>query len=181
MKPKESIEVRRAMAEMHDSVLKRIDVAYKNNQFIEVCWLCYACFESRVNRVLSKICTGCTKEKRTNNAHIGITTKLECYVRLIKSNYPPLAKEDYNLLNSIKGWCKERNTLIHGMVSLENYNDADKKFKNLATRGRGLVKKIYALGADVRNYYYQAEEIPLFDESVTKQCALLAKCINDDD
>lgn len=180
MEPKESIEIRRAMAEMHDSVLKRIKLAYKNNQYIEVCWLCYACFESRVNRVLSKICEGCTKEKRTNNRNIGITTKLECYVRLIKSKYPPLAKEDYNLLNSVKGWCKERNTLIHGMVSLEYYNDADKKFKNLASQGITLVKRMYDLGTDVRDYYYQATEIPVFDESVITKCRLETKCIKED-
>lgn len=179
MEPKEPIETRLAMAEMHDSVLQRIDSSFKNKQYIEVCWLCYACFESRVNRVLSKICEGCTKEKRTDNRHVGITTKLECYVQLIKSNYPPLEKEDYNLINTVKRWCKERNDLIHSMVSLEFYNDADKKFKSLATCGVTLVKQMYSLGADVRNYYYQATEIPLFDESVTKKCTLKKKCIKE--
>lgn len=180
MQPKESIEIRREMAEMHESVLKRIDLAYKNNQYIEVCWLCYACFESRVNRVLSKICTGCSKEKRNDNRHIGITTKLECYVRLIKNNYPPLSKEDPNLIHTVKGWCKERNDLIHGMVSLEYYNDADKKFQNLAKRGITLVKKMYSLSKDVRDYYYQADVIPAFDETVVKKCSLKKKCLKED-
>lgn len=180
MEPKESIDIRREMAEMHDSVLKRIDKASKSKQYIEVCWLCYACFENRVNRVLSKICTGCTKEKRTSKRHIGITTKLECYVRLIKSKYPPLANENYDLIYTIKGWCKERNDLIHGMVSLERYNDADQKFKTLATRGITLVKRMYSLGKKVRDYYYKTNEIPVFDESVTSSCKLLKKCIKED-
>ena len=180
MQPRESIEIRRAMAEMHNSVLKRIDLAYKNNQYIEVCWLCYACFESRVNRVLSKICEGCTKEKRTDNRHIGITTKLNCYVNLIKSNYPPLSKEDYQLMHTVKGWCKERNNLIHGMVSLEYYNDADKKFKHLAERGIALVKRMYSFSTEVRNYFYQADEIPIFDESVIKKCRLEKKCLKEE-
>ena len=179
MEPKESIEIRRAMAEMHDSILKRMDLAYKNNQYIEVCWLCYACFESRVNRVLSKICEGCTKEKRTNTRPVGITTKLECYVRLIKCKYPPLLGEDYNLLNTVKGWCKERNDLIHGMASLEYYNDADKRFQSLSTRGINLVKRMYNFGADVRNYYYQTTEIPAFDDSVITKCRLSTKCIKE--
>ena len=59
MKPRESIKVRQQMAEMHDNVLKRFDIAYEKKQYIEVCWLCYACFGSRVNRVLEKNCSGC--------------------------------------------------------------------------------------------------------------------------
>lgn len=179
MNPKESLEIRKQMAEMHDSVIKRINKAYKDKQYIEVCWLCYACFESRVNRVLQKICSGCIKPERKDKRNIGITTKLECYVRLIKSHYPPLSKENIDLINTVKGWCKERNDLIHGMVSLEYYNDADKKFESLAKRGKTLVTRMYSLGTDVREYYYQATEIPMFDESVTKSCSLKSKCIGD--
>ena len=180
MKPKESLEIRNKMAEMHTSVLKRIEVAYKNKQFIEVCWLCYACFESRVNRVLVKICSGCSKESRKNNRKIGITTKLECYVRLIKSGYPPLQGENVDLINTVKGWCKERNDLIHGMVSLEYYNDADRRFESLAKRGKALVDRMYSLGTDVRKYYYMVDEIPLFSEEVVKKCPLYYKCIKEE-
>ena len=179
MNPKESLEIRKQMAEMHDSVIKRINKAYKDKQYIEVCWLCYACFESRVNRVLQKICSGCIKPERKDKRNIGITTKLECYVRLIKSHYPPLSKENIDLINTVKGWCKERNDLIHGMVSLEYYNDADKKFESLAKRGKTLVTRMYSLGTDVREYYYQATESPMFDESVTNSCSLESKCIGD--
>lgn len=177
MKPKESIETRRKMAEMHQSVLDRINSSYEEKKYIEVCWLCYACFESRVNRVLDKICIGCTKKARTQKRYIGIGTKLECYVRLIKNNYPPLQKEDLNLLRTVKGWCKERNTLIHGMVSLDYYNDADKQFQSLAKRGVTLVQRMYALGTDVRDYYYQAETIPPFDEKTLQACKLEYKCL----
>lgn len=179
MEPKETIEIRLKMAKMHDSVLMRIKESYKKRQYIEVCWLCYACFESRVNRVMAKICSGCSKEKRTNNTPIGISTKLQCYIRLIKSDYPPLQKEDVNLINTVKGWCKERNDLIHGMVSLDFYNDADKKFENLAKRGIKLVDRMYELGTDVRNYYYYADEIPSFDVCVVNKCPLKSKCIKE--
>lgn len=177
MEPKESIEIRCAMAEMHDSVLERIDHAFEREQYIEVCWLCYACFESRVNRVLSKICVGCTKQRRTNNRSVGITTKLECYARLIKSKYPPLLKEDVNLIHTVKGWCIERNKLIHGMVSLDTYGNADRNFENLAKRGRTLVKRMYSLGTDVRNFYYATDVMPVFEECVVKACKLQTKCI----
>lgn len=180
MEPKESLETRRKMAEMHDSVLKRIDESYKNKQYVDVCWICYACFENRVNRVMAKICSGCLKESRTNNRPIGITTKLQCYARLIKNNYAPLCKEDINLINTVKGWCKERNDLIHSMVSLDLYAEADKKFENLAKRGMKLVEKMYVLGSDVRNYYYDAEEIPLFDVNIVNKCPLKSKCIKEE-
>lgn len=179
MEPIESLEIRKQMAEMHDSVLKRIDAAYKSKQYIEVCWLCYACFESRVNRVLLKICSGCTKAKRKDNRKIGITTKLECYACLISNQYPPLQKENRDLINTVKGWCKERNDLIHGMVTLEYYNDADKRFESLAKRGKELVKRMYSLGKDVREYYYNVEEIPLFPEDALKKCKLLYKCVKE--
>lgn len=161
---------------MHDSVLERIEVAYESERYIEVCWLCYACFESRVNRVLEKICSGCSKEQDTTKRHIGIVTKLECYVRLIKSKYPPLQKEDLQLIRTVKRWCKERNELIHGMVSLKVYNDADKKFENLAERGVALVKRMYGFSADVRDYFYRAEAIPPFDDKVVRTCRLKYRC-----
>ena len=116
---------------------------------------------------------------RKDNRNIGITTKLECCVRLIKAKYPPLEKENFEHINTVKGWCVERNNLIHGMVSLEYYNDADRKFENLAKRGRNLVKEMYSMGTNVREYYYQASEIPVFDENIIAKCSLHYKCIKE--
>ena len=179
MEPKESLEIRKQMAEMHSSIVERIDDAYSDNRFIEVCWLCYACFENRVNRVLTKICSGCSKPKRKNKRVVGISTKLECYIRLIHSGYPPLQKENSDLINTVKGWCKERNGLIHGMVSLDCYDNVDKKFKNLAKRGKELVKRMYMLGTDVREYYYATNEIPAFAGDVVQKCRLKRKCVEE--
>lgn len=180
MKPKEPIEVRRKMAEMHDDVLKRINTAYKNKQHIEVCWLCYACFESRVNRIFEKICVGCSKGKRTDGRHVGINTKIECCARLIRNGYAPLQKENVDLVNTVKGWCKERNSLIHSLVSIETYDETDKKFESLAKRGKKLVEQMYSVGKDVREYYYNVDDIPVFDQAVVNKCKLATKCIKDD-
>lgn len=179
MEPKEPLEIRTQMAEMHESVIKRINEAYNDKQYIEVCWLCYACFESRVNRMMEKICSGCSKVEKKDNRKIGITTKLECYVRLIRNGYAPMKDENENLVNTVKGWCKERNDLIHGMVSLEFYNDADKKFASLAKRGKTLVERMYKLGTDVRTYYYEAADIPKFPAAVIEKCPLHYKCIKE--
>ena len=42
------------------------------------------------------------------------------------------------------------------------------------------MKRMYDLGTDVRDYYYQAAEIPVFDESVITKCRLETKCIKED-
>ncbi len=179
MESKESLEIRTQMAEMHESVIKRINEAYKNKQYIEVCWLCYSCFESRVNRVMEKICSGCSKVERKDNRKIGISTKLECYVRLIRNGYTPFKEDDEDLLNTVKGWCKERNNLIHGMVSLEYYKGADKNFMGLAKRGKTLVERMYKFGTEVRAYYYEAADIPKFPTAVIEKCPLHYKCIKE--
>ena len=84
MESKESIETRKEMAKMHQSALNRIHSSYKKKQCIEVCWLCYACFESRVNRILEKICSGCSKEQRRAKRHIGIPLQINCYPQNIR-------------------------------------------------------------------------------------------------
>lgn len=179
MEPKEPIETRKQMAEMHESVINRIESAYRNGQYIEVCWLCYACFESRINRTLIKMIPGCSRPVRQDGRSIGITTKLECYARLIKSGYPLLKGEDINLINIVKGWCAERNKLIHEMVTLENYKNIDKSFENLAKRGKALVHRLYSLSTDVRESFYSANTIPPFNDSVMKPCKLKCRCIKE--
>lgn len=177
MEPKEPIEIRKEMAIMHDEVLARIQSAYKRGQFFEVCWLCYGCFENRINRSLEKICSGCSKPARTDNTRIGITTKIDCLLRLMKQKYSPLQDEDRDLISTIKGWCAERNNLTHGIISLDQYFRLDKEFENLAKRGVPLVKKLYSFGTDVREYYYGADQIPEFDSKTQKTCRLKVKCI----
>ncbi len=181
MEPKESLETRKKMAEMHDDVLDRINKAHENKQHIEVCWLCYACFESRVKRIIIKICSGCNKPDKKNGNPVGITTKLRCIENLIKGRYLPLENEDSNLMNEMLKWCEERNRLTHGMVCVENYDNVDKKFAELAEKGKELVKRMYSLGTNVREFYYEASEIPAFDSETLKKCRLKNKCIKENE
>lgn len=179
MRPKESLKIREEMAVMHDDVLNRIEIACKSHCYYEACWLCYACFESRVNRAIEKICIGCDKPDRDNRETIGITTKLECLQNLIKANYEPFRIEDikkwnYNLITTVKGWCKERNALIHNGVTLEEYKSLNKKIENLAKRGKELIGEMYEFGGLIRDYYYQADEMPSFSNS---KCRCKQKCI----
>ena len=179
MKPKDSAENLLAMVKMHDDVIDRINQAFSDENYIECCWLCYACFESRVNRTMEKLCPGCPKPARTDGRHIGITTKLDCLNRLRQSSYALFADASLNEITNIKGWCKDRNALIHDLVSLDNYERSNREFKSLAKRGVGLVTRIYSSVSTIRNNYYETEVIPEFNNAVAKKCRLKSKCITE--
>ena len=176
MQPKESLEKRTEMAHMHDDVLKRINKAITGKSYIEACWLCYACFESRVSRIMEKIFGECDKPDRTTDRHIGISTKIECLTRLAREGYLNMDKKDVDTLNSIKSWCKRRNILIHGLVTIEKYDASEKEFKELARGGKTLVTRAYEIAKNIREQYYEAERFPAFSEQVCNRCRLQRKC-----
>lgn len=168
------------MAEMHDDVQERIVRAFENESYIECCWLCYACFESRVNRTMEKICPACPKPVRADGRHIGISTKLMCLNRLRRSEYPLFAGADLTEITNVMGWCKERNKLIHDLVSLGRYQGSDYEFKNLAKRGMALVERFYSSISVVRENYYGEEDLPAFDESIADKCNLKTRCLKEE-
>ena len=177
MKPYESYESRLKMAEMHDDVLERLDKAIKDERNIDACWIAYACFESRINRAIEKIALGCPKAARQRRGSpVGITTKIECLVRLTRVGYPLLSDVDVNWLTTIKGWCQERNHLTHELVTLKNYEEADKQFKSLALRSRRLVQRSYEMGSLVRERFYVTDSIPLFSEAAASKCHCAKRC-----
>ena len=109
-------------------------------QYTEASWLCYAIFEQRIGRIVEKHIKKCQKGRRSKNEKpVSITTKLVCLKKLCKQKYGPYADFDKGLLDEIGVWCKQRNDLIHGLISLEHYKKYDKEFKNLATSGAPLV------------------------------------------
>ncbi len=175
MRALDSYEDRLKMAEMHDDVLKRIDAAIKKKQSIEACWLCYACFESRITRTLEKISANCSKRNCFENHKVGIITKIDCLKRLRKLKYAGTDNFDNQLLGNIKGWCKERNKLVHALVTLNNYSGMDKSFLDLAKRGKPLVERLYQQTTVFRNKYYEIETMPIFPENAEEKCRLKKK------
>lgn len=179
MQPLESLDDRLEMASMHDDVLSRIDSALEQESYIDACWYAYACFESRIERMLLKLIDGCPKPLRSDDSNpTGITTKIECLVRLCKNGHPFLDEVNPDTLNSIKGWCSERNHLVHKLVTLERYAGADADFRNLALRSRKLVESAYAFGSAVRNQYYEADIVfPISVEIASKCRCRKQRCI----
>lgn len=175
MKAKESIEERLKMAQMHDDVLERIDSAIKSKKSIEACWLCYACFESRVTRTLEKLSENCSKKSCLRNSRVGIVTRMECIKRLINLSYTDAGLMDKRLLIDIQNWCKKRNVLVHNLVSLNNYNNMDEKFLNLAKQGKPLVDKLYHQVTQFREDYYCLDKMPPFPICAENKCKLQPK------
>ena len=175
MKPKEEYEERLKMAEMHSDVLQRIDNAINNKQSIEACWLCYSCFESRITRTLEKVSECCTERKCYQNNKVGIKTRIDCLKRLSRIHYAGTDAFDNQLLGQIVAWCKERNTLVHALVSLNNYYGMDDKFLQMAIKGKPLVEKLYSQTTNFRNQYYQISEMPSFPDKAREKCKLLKK------
>lgn len=173
MRPKESLEVRIEMAGMHDDILLRIDTAIKKKHSIEACWLCYACFESRIVRTLEKVSELCPGRRCFQNPKVGIKRRIECLKRLHKQGYIGTEQFDSNTLGQIIAWCRERDKLVHALVTLNNYSGMDKKFLDLAKKGQPLVEKIYKETTMFRNKYYGQEFLPAFPINVSEKCYLL--------
>ena len=175
MKPKENFEQRTQMAEMHDDVLQRIESAISKKQSIEACWLCYSCFESRITRTLEKVSECCTERKCYENHNVGIKTRIECLKRLKRLSYAGTEEFDNQLLGQVLRWCQERNTLVHSLISLNNYYGMDDKFLQLAIKGKPLVETLYQQTTAFRNKYYKVDEMPSFPEKAHDRCRLIKK------
>lgn len=173
MKAKDSIEDLTRMVKMHDNVLERLDKAIKEKRSIEACWLCYACFESRINRTIEKVSEKCDGRYCHQNNRVGIQTKIDCLKRLLHQKYLGMDNFDINLFGQIKAWCKKRNTLVHALITLNNYQNIDEKFLNLAKEGLPIVISLYEQTTKFRNNYYAAEEIPAFPQEANDKCSLV--------
>ncbi len=172
MHANDSYEDRLKMVEMHNDILKRIDTAIKKKRSIEACWLCYSCFESRIVRTLEKVSEKCSKRNCYLSKRVGIVKRIECLKRLSNLDYMGTKSFDTQLLGSIIVWCKERNKYVHALVTLNNYEGMDKKFLDLAKRGKPLVDKLYEQTTEFRNIYYDSEEIPAFPTRAEDKCQL---------
>lgn len=172
---KETLEVRREMAEMHDKFLDNLETAMKKKQYIEASWLCYAIFEQRIERIIEKHVKKCPKGKRQKEEKpVSISTKLLCLKKLCKQKYGPYADFDKILLTDIKSWCNLRNDLIHGLVSLEHYRKYDKEFKELALSGEPLVKRLYKEATKVREWCREGHQLGKFPEM---KCRCGHRCV----
>ena len=115
----------------------------------------------------------CPERRCFQNHKVGIKARIDCIKQLRKQSYPHLDSFDANTLGQILAWCNERNTLVHALVTLNNYDGMDAKFLALARKGKLLVEKLYDETTTFRNGYYELAEMPEFPERVIITCRLL--------
>lgn len=159
----DSYEIRCKMAEMHDEMLKRLETAMDKKRYVEVSWLCYSIMEQRITRMIEKHVELCPRLYRASKIPAGISTRITCIKRLINKKYDVYANVDHDLIVSILYWCKNRNALVHSLLSLETYMQYDEEFRKLAETGFPLAIKIYDEATKVREWSKEHEfgEFPL--------------------
>ena len=59
MNAKEEYKVRLEMSKMHEEFIERMSNSYDNNYYVESVWYCYAIFEQRISRLISKYIDKC--------------------------------------------------------------------------------------------------------------------------
>jgi hypothetical protein len=162
MKPNDSLEIRKEMVVMHEEYIGRLNDAMKNDQFVEASWLCYAIFEQRINRLIDKFLYKCPKKQRVNGTSVSISVRIICLEKLIRLDYGGFSTYDVTLLPEIKRWCKTRNELVHGLVSLDHYQNYDEEFKRLAESGQPLVNRLYKENRKFRKWFMETDELAPF-------------------
>ena len=178
MKAKEEYSVRLKMADMHEEFIERMSVAYDNEFYVETVWYCYAIFEQRISRLISKYIDKCSLfPDRKNDKSAEISTRINCLKKVVKAKYGPFHLLNQSILENISNWCKKRNELVHGLISLKLYKNFDEEFKELAQTGVPLVFELYDVCTDIRNQWYLMEE-PDIPFPVAKCNCKKEKCIN---
>lgn len=181
MNSTEKMEERLKRVDMHDFFLEKINESLKNERYIETSWLIYACMENRFFRTLQKYknqckyCTGKSKCKKSQN-ELAISTKIACIRRLAEYNVSCISESfSVELLEQTQEWIKERNILMHDLLSLETYQSMDEEFKQSATSGKAILDKLYAACTAFREKFYTENYIFVFPDAAMEGCSCKPK------
>lgn len=179
MKAKEEYSVRLEMADMHEEFIDRMSTAYDNHFYVETVWYCYAIFEQRISRLISKYIEKCDVPIREDNKTAAISTRIKCLKKMCQEDYGVFTGFKESLLQEIESWCEDRNELVHGLVSLKHYKKYDEEFGKLAERGVPLVFELYDECTELRNRWYKNEKAIVDQSFPMKNCKCKKKqCIN---
>lgn len=178
MNAREEYSVRLQMAEMHEEFIESMSEAFDNKCYIEAVWYCYAIFEQRISRLISKYIDECPLyPDRTDDKSAAISTRITCVKDMIKNKYCSFEVMDVSLFTKIKNWCDSRNDLVHGLISLKHYKQYDKEFEKLAEEGVPLVFELYDACTELRNAWYGMDSVS--GSFPKKKCKCKdKKCIN---
>lgn len=178
MKSTETMESRLIRVDMHDYFLNRINVAMENENYIEASWLIYSCFENRYFRTIEKVkqnCKYCRSKSKCNKKEkneLALATKIKCINRLYENNVECISKAFRSeIFQETLKWIDDRNTLMHELLSLEFYEDTDKRFRKSAEDGIVLLNETYSSCTEFRKLFYTDGYDFIFPENAMEGCS----------
>lgn len=175
MKSTEKKEERLRRVDMHDFFLNRIDDALSNKRYIEASWLIYSCFENRYFRTVEKIKRDCKYSQRKckkGTNELALRTKVRCIQRLANENCVCFSNAfPDSLFTDTIDWIKERNSMMHNLLKLEEYQNMDKQFEKNAKEGYKLLKRTYNACTEFRKIYYDENYTFVFPENAMEKCS----------
>ncbi|MCD7890246.1 MAG: hypothetical protein LUG26_00275 [Ruminococcus sp.] len=175
MESTEKREKRLEMVDMHNFFLERIERAMKEQRYIEASWLIYSCLENRYFRTILKFKKDCKYHtgkcnKKTNQ--LAISSKIGCLERLAQANVPYIFESfRIELFAETRKWVKDRNKLMHNLLSLETYESADTEFQKLSEDGYRILKEIYDSCTQFREKFYKNGYKFNFPEEAMEKCS----------
>ena len=177
MKSTEDMAQRLLRVDMHEYFLSRISEAMENENYIEASWLIYSCFENRYFRTIQKYrdyCKYCRSKGKCNHKQsndLALTTKVKCVQRLYNNSVPCITNSfREGLFKETIDWIEKRNKLMHELLSLEYYQETDKRFLNSAEFGLNLLKETYDSCTLFRSYFYEDGYEFVFPEDAMEGC-----------
>lgn len=171
----EEKEQRIQRVDMHDFFLKRIENAIHSEQYIEASWLIYSCFENRYFRTVEKIknyCKYSTRKCKKSGNELALRTKVKCIQRLAEADCSCI-RDNFTdeLFEKTLRWIKARNKLMHNLLTLEEYEEMDDKFKQSAEEGIILLKQTYNACTGFRASFFDANYDFQFPECCMEKCS----------
>lgn len=174
MKSTEQKHIREEMGDMHQFFIEKIENAINDGRYIEASWLIYSCMENRFFRVLQKYkkqCKYCKGKCQKNRNELAISTKIECVRWLCEADVTCISNSfEIDLLKEIKKWIKNRNNMMHNLLSLDSYKNCDDDFKQSALSGQILLKKLYDSCTNFRREFYADDYEFIFPEGAMEGC-----------
>lgn len=179
MKSTERIEERLERVDMHDFFIDKINNAIEKEIYIEASWLIYSCMENRFFRTLQKYkkqCKYCIGKCKKNKNDLALKTKINCVQRLFENNVTCISDSfSHDLLENTKKWVKNRNELMHDLLSLESYQDMDESFKKSSIEGKELLDQLYEACTLFRSKFYEEDYEFIFPEIAMEGCSCKPK------
>lgn len=183
MKSTEKKEERLERVDMHDFFLQKIDKALEDERYIEASWLIYACMENRFFRTLQKYkeqCKYCKGKCKKNRNELAISTKIACVKRLAEANVTCISESfSITLLERTRLWIKERNSLMHDLLSLKTYKNMDERFKESAISGKAILTDLYTACTSFRKKFYTDDYKFTFPNEAMEGCSCKPKNNNE--